>query len=118
MNRVKEFMLAADQPINSEMYYGMFTFRGDLIDEETTELMEAINTAHPIEPDFEKILKEMCDVVFVIKGMCLTFGWDFDTAFDRVYKNNMTKVVDCEKDNNGKVVKPKNYKPVDLGDLV
>jgi NTP pyrophosphatase (non-canonical NTP hydrolase) len=37
------------------------------------------------------ILKEMCDVVFSIRGYCIEHGWDFDEAFRRVYNSNMTK---------------------------
>ena len=45
MNRVREFHLAACQPVDVEFDYEVFDFRKKLIDEECDELKEAIDLA-------------------------------------------------------------------------
>ena len=79
-------------------------------------MFEAINN----EPA-ENILKELVDVVVVCVGMADTYGWDFDTAFDRVHDSNMSKLDNDGKPifrSDGKVLKSENYKPAELSDLV
>lgn len=39
----------------------------------------------------EKILREMVDIVYVLIGTAVTFGWDFDKAWDAVHAANMEK---------------------------
>ena len=90
--------------------------RKNLIREEVNELFEAINN----EPA-ENVLKELVDVVVVCVGMADTYGWDFDTAFDRVHDSNMSKLDNDGKPifrADGKVLKSENYKPAELIDLV
>lgn len=87
--------------------------RYDLVEEEYTELMEADSP--------ENLLKEMVDLLYVIYGTAATFGWDIDTAFNRVHQSNMSKLGDDGKPiyrEDGKVLKSKNYVPADLSDLV
>jgi len=59
----------------------------------------------------------MCDVVYVIKGMAVSFGMDFDKAFKLVHKSNMSKLP-LIKDANGKVQKGLNYEPPVLEGLI
>lgn len=69
----------------------------------------------------ENILKEMCDMVYVIIGYALYRGWDFDTAFNRVHKSNMSKIPEdgvIKRREDGKILKPDTYKPANLEDLV
>ena len=123
MNKVREFHekmeLAVDKPFSKEL----LEFRMKLIFEEVQELAEAgieldsnldLEERHVLMQDF---LKEMCDIVYVIKGTAVSFGMDFDKAYDLVHKSNMSKYpfTKCE---HGKVLKGKNYKPPVLEECV
>ena len=124
MERVKEFHIATDQPVGVEPNMADMLFRAALIREESRELKQALHGVchYPCGEDkkaLAHLLKEMCDVIYVIKGTAVTFGWDLDEAYKRVCDNNMTKVTPYRKDPvTGKVLKPDNYKPVELEDLV
>ena len=111
--------LAIDQPYSREL----MDFRLKLLFEEIQELA---TTALDIEEIHDKddrhvlmqdLLKEMCDVVYVIKGMAVSFGMDFDTAFALVHKSNMSKYP-FTKDASGKIIKGKKYKPPTLEGLI
>ena len=69
----------------------------------------------------EDILKELCDLVYVCIGFADTYGWNFDTAFNRVHQSNMSKL-DKNGDpiyrRDGKILKSELYKEPDLQDLV
>ena len=65
----------------------------------------------------QDFLQEMCDVVYVIKGTALSFGMDFDKAFDLVHQANMSKFP-VTKTKEGKVKKGKNYQPPVLEECV
>ena len=123
MKKVREFHekmeLAVDQPFSKEL----LEFRMKLIFEEVQELAEAglvlesnldVQERQVLMQDF---LKEMCDVVYVIKGTAVSFGMDLDQAFDLVHKSNMSKYpfTKCE---HGKVMKGKNYQPPVLEECV
>lgn len=89
------------------------TLRRKLIAEEFKELMEA--------PFLDDVLKEACDLVYVVLGMFVEFGWDFDEALSRVHESNMSKLGEDGKPiyrEDGKVLKGPNYEKPDLADLV
>ena len=69
----------------------------------------------------DEVLKELCDLVYVCVGFATTFGWDFDTAFNRVHASNMSKL-DSEGNplyrEDGKVIKSDYYKPPILKDCI
>ena len=65
----------------------------------------------------QKLLNEMCDVVYVIKGMAVSFGMDFEEAFKLVHESNMSKLP-LLKDADGKVQKGLNYEPPILEGLI
>ena len=123
MKKVREFHekmeLAIDQPYSKEL----MDFRLRLLFEEIQELASAaldIETASPTGARLvmmQDLLKEMCDVVYVIKGMAVSFGMDFDKAFELVHKSNMSKLP-LIKDANGKVQKGLNYEPPILEGLI
>jgi predicted HAD superfamily Cof-like phosphohydrolase len=123
MKRVREFHekmeLAIDQPYSKEL----MDFRLRLLFEEIQELASAaldIETNLDVEERhvmMQDLLKEMCDVVYVIKGMAVSFGMDFDKAFELVHKSNMSKLP-LIKDANGKVQKGLNYEPPILEGLI
>ena len=123
MKKVREFHekmeLAIDQPYSKEL----MDFRLRLLFEEIQELASAaldIETNLDVEERhvmMQDLLKEMCDVVYVIKGMAVSFGMDFDKAFELVHKSNMSKLP-LIKDANGKVQKGLNYEPPVLEGLI
>lgn len=81
--------------------------------EEFKELVRAENC--------EQVMKESCDLIYVILGSFVEFGWDFDEAFKRVHESNMSKL--DEEGNpivreDGKILKGPNYKEPDLTDLL
>lgn len=67
------------------------------------------------------LLKELCDLQYVLSGFVVTFGLPFDEAFKRVHESNMSKLGPDGKPiyrEDGKVLKGPNYKKPDLSDLV
>ena len=103
-------------PKTSAVVDGEKSLRRTLIQEEFKELMYAISNQ-----DDDEVLKELCDLVYVCVGFAVTYGWSFDTAFNRVHKSNMSKL-DAEGNplyrEDGKVVKSNCYEPPKLTDLV
>ena len=123
MNKVKEFHKKMDLAINQPFSKELLEFRMRLIFEEVQELADA---GLRLEGDLDQgeiyvmlqdFLKELCDVVYVVKGTAVSFGMDFDKAFSLVHKANMSKLP-LTKDENGKVLKGKNYQLPDLEDCV
>tara|TARA_Y100000310_G_C20595642_1_gene770355 strand:+ start:281 stop:658 length:378 start_codon:yes stop_codon:yes gene_type:complete len=87
--------------------------RRELIQEEFKELMHA--------PYLDEVMKEACDLVYVVLGMFVEFGWDFDEAFSRVHESNMSKLGEDGKPiyrEDGKVLKGPNFEKADLSDLL
>jgi predicted HAD superfamily Cof-like phosphohydrolase len=80
------------------------------------EFKELVTSETPSE-----IMKEACDLVYVILGMFVEFGWNFDEAFKRVHESNMSKLDEEGKPirrEDGKILKGPNYQAPDLRDLV
>ena len=115
-HRAFKHPLGLDYPTSHTIMDSEKKLRRVLIQEEYTELMDAISNG-----DDDEVLKELCDLVYVCVGFAVTYGWSFDTAFNRVHQSNMSKL---DPDGNpvyredGKVVKPSGYKPPKLLDLV
>mgnify|MGYP003661439338 FL=1 len=125
MVRVEEFMDKAKQPVDVPFEDQLFNFRMKLIAEEFKEMAEAASslTLSDIDSDEErtiqkeKFIKEVCDCMYVLKGMAVTFGWDLEEAFNRVHQSNMTKIPFSVTDD-GKVQKGENYEPPNLEGIV
>ena len=68
----------------------------------------------------ERLLKELADLVFTCFQYSAAMGWPLDEALDRVYESNMSKLVNGKpiKNEFGKVIKPANYHPPYLTDLI
>lgn len=115
LDKVREFHKVFGSPLDAKHKVGsdLENLRFKLIDEEFFEVTEA---TYP-----EEILKELADLVYVCYGYAATFGWDLDTAFNRVHESNMSKLGEDGKPvyrEDRKVLKGPNYKPPYLGDLV
>jgi NTP pyrophosphatase (non-canonical NTP hydrolase) len=112
---VTQFVDHMGQPMDKEYKLGsdLEDFRFALMREEFYEVVD--------ETEPHNRLKELADLLYVIYGYAVTFGWDLDEAFRRVHESNMSKLGDDGKpikDNNGKVMKGPNYKRPNLKDLV
>jgi phosphoribosyl-ATP pyrophosphohydrolase len=106
----------ADYPRPSSIINKDKQLRKLLVEEEYKELIHAIQSKKA-----DEVLKELCDLVYVCVGFATTFGWDFDTAFNRVHASNLSKL-DSEGNplyrEDGKVIKSDCYKPPILKDCV
>lgn len=113
-DKVREFHLAMGQPLDEEWKLGdLDCLRLNLLEEEFNEVEEAVTK--------ENLLKELCDLLYVVYGYAATFGWDIDTAFNRVHASNMSKLGEDGKPifrEDGKVLKGPNYKAPSMEGLV
>ena len=126
---LQEFHSAFGHPVDEAMTVDGMELRRSLIVEEFTELMSemsqvSIALARGRKPKLEvreNLLKELCDLQYVISGMAVAFGLPLQVAFNRVHASNMSKLGEDGKPiyrEDGKVLKGPNYEPPDLKDLV
>jgi len=105
--------------------------RFDLIDEEFEELQDAMDNltialgreAVDTTELRAEVLKEAADLMYVVAGFCATFFSPevAQQAFDRVQTSNMSKLWSDGSPRyreDGKIIKPPQYKKPDLTDLV
>ena len=136
----EEFITAMGQDKNVELDkyddLDVLRLRMSLLREELREVEEEAGNIEDviyqgvIEGDVSKedltrvkaaLLKELCDLQYVLSGFAVTFGLPFDEAFERVHESNMSKLGPDGKPiyrEDGKVLKGPNYKKPDLSDLV
>lgn len=119
----KVFGLALDEKPTQELV----ELRATLIEEESDELFDEMIPDYddwvPIYNDkvTPNLIKEMCDLLYVVYGTAASFGIDIDTAFNRVHESNMSKLGEDGKPiyrEDGKALKGPNYKPPTMEDLV
>jgi len=129
-----EQAIAFREAFNQEMIEGMtrygfvkerlFNMQAGLIEEEANEFLQAardLEGAPNTPTNHVEVLKELSDVVFVCYQFAAAYGLDLDTAMQRVYESNMSKLGDDGKPiyrEDGKVLKGPNYKKPRLDDLV
>lgn len=115
---VREFHEAMDQPVDQPFSdTALINLRYRLIDEEVLEATEAGEKSLPKD----ELLKELADIIYVVYGFAVSFGWDLDEAVRRVHESNMSKLYPDGKPRyreDGKVLKSPNYEAPDLKDLV
>ena len=131
----EEFITAMDQDKGKEIdnrdSLNILRLRMKLISEETNEVEEAVadlekciaesGTKEELIRYKAALLKELCDLQYVLSGFAVTFGLPFDEAFRKVHESNMSKLGDDGKPvyrEDGKILKGPNYKKPDLSDLV
>ena len=96
----------------------------NLIDEEHLEVAHAyLDLLEDItnKRAREHLLKELADLVYVCHQMAAAFGWDLQTAYNRVHGSNMSKLGNDGKPirrEDGKILKGPNYFEPSLIDLV
>lgn len=86
--------------------------RMELIQEETKELLQAMDA-----DKLEHIAKEAADLLYVLLGMCNSYGFDLEPVFDEVHRSNMTKV-GGHVSPSGKILKPSTYTPANVAPML
>jgi len=92
-----------------------FGLRQALIEEEFYELIKAMN-----EKNEHNIKKESADLLYVLAGLFVDFGWDMQVIFNRIHQSNMSKLDEDGKPvyrKDGKILKSNRYKEADLSGL-
>lgn len=117
--QVRAFQTASEQTVNDKptlLSAEESELRFQLGEEELQEYADAVAVN-----DIVEILDSCVDQLYILLGTVNSHGLGdlFLKAFDLVHENNMTKVVDGKvlRNEAGKVVKPSNFKPVDLTQL-
>ena len=90
--------------------------RLDLINEELSELTDAMNNK-----DLLEVADALTDILYVTYGAGHAFGIDLDKCFDEVQNSNMSKLNEDGKpiyNEHGKVMKGPNYFKPDLSKFV
>ena len=90
--------------------------RLDLINEELSELTDAMNNK-----DLLEVADALTDILYVTYGAGHAFGIDLDKCFDEVQNSNMSKLDEDGKpiyNEHGKVMKGPNYFKPDLSKFV
>ena len=126
---VLEFHSKFNHPIEEPWTVKLLEFRLKLIREESGEVMEEFcNMLIDLErgknvslQQKNNLLKELCDLQYVLSGAAVALGLDIQVAFNRVHDSNMSKLDDNGKPvyrEDGKIIKGPNYRPPNLEDLV
>ena len=68
-------------------------FRLSLIDEEVSELKEACKNN-----DFIEVIDACGDILYVVFGMCATYGININEAFRIIHESNMSKLCKSEEE--------------------
>jgi len=87
-------------------------FQCDLILEEYEELYGAIKAR-----DSAGVIREMCDLLYVVYGAAVAIGVDLEPFFEEVHRANMEKT-QGPKRSDGKQLKPLNWRPPDTGQVL
>lgn len=102
----------------------LLLLRYELVNEEIGEFNAALN-AMLVAPNWAKprveLLDAIADSIVVLIGTANALGMDLDTAMERVFESNLTKLGEDGRpfyNSDGKVMKGPNFIPPDLRDLV
>ena len=116
---VKKFMQTFGQEVKEKAEFPkekIITLRYDLIEEELTELKDAIN-----KRDIKEVADALTDILYVTYGAGHAFGINLDKCFNEVQNSNMSKLGEDGKpiyNEKGKVMKGPNYFEPDLKKFV
>lgn len=83
-------------------------------DEALDEYIDALASTDNIDVARAHLIKEACDVLYVVLGSMVDLDVDLPRAFSRIHANNMLKIKTSELRDDGKLIKPKNHPQVDL----
>ena len=111
--RVKKFMQTFGQEVKTKSGFPIekiVKLRVDLIEEELTELKQAVQ-----RQDIKEVADALTDILYVTYGAGHAFGIDLDKCFQEVQNSNMSKLGPDGKpiyNEKGKVMKgPDYFKP-------
>lgn len=117
---VAKFQEAFSRPTN--MNFSDWTFNVDvadmlqlretLIEEEFIELCMALRSGKE-----QQAKKEAADLLYVVVGLFVDFGWNMEVIFNRVHKSNMSKLGEDGKPvyrEDGKIMKSDQYQEPNL----
>jgi predicted HAD superfamily Cof-like phosphohydrolase len=123
--KVREFHKKFYRPLDAgtiALAPSLTDFRIALMTEEFNELKQAIADNNRV-----KILDGIADLLYTVYGTAAEYGFDADSAFDRVHQSNMSKEISASDAAaiaagqpyvTGKLTKGPGFRPVDLSDLV
>ena len=110
---IERFGTACDQPAN-EANYKMYL---SLIDEEVSELVEAVAADDKVEQ-----LDALIDILVVTMGAVRAAGWDGEAAWREVMATNFAKIDPdtgkVRKREDGKVLKPEGWQAPQLAQFI
>ena len=118
-NKVGTFMKTFGQEVKSKPSFStdkINKLRLDLIEEELSELTEAMNNK-----DLLEVADALTDILYVTYGAGHAFGINLDNCFEEVQNSNMSKLDENGKpiyNEHGKVMKGPNYFKPDLSKFV
>ena len=81
------------------------------------EAREMFELRRTLIEDETKIKKETADLLYVLTGLFVDFGWDMQVIFNRIHQSNMSKLDEDGKPvyrEDGKIMKSSRYKEADL----
>ena len=116
---VKKFMKTFGQEVKEKAEFPsdkITSLRYDLINEELSELKEAINNK-----DIKEVADALTDILYVTYGAGHAFGINLDKCFEEVQRSNMSKLGKDGKpiyNDKGKVMKGPNYFEPNLNKFV
>ena len=108
--KVKKFMQTFGQDVKTKPSFPddkIVNLRNSLIEEELSELKEAVNNK-----DINEIADALTDILYVTYGAGHAYGINLDKCFDEVQNSNMSKLGEDGKpiyNESGKVMKGPNY---------
>ena len=108
--KVKKFMQTFGQDVKTKPSFPddkIVNLRNSLIEEELSELKEAVNNK-----DINEIADALTDILYVTYGAGHAYGINLDKCFNEVQNSNMSKLGEDGKpifNENGKVMKGPNY---------
>ena len=118
-DKVGTFMKTFGQEVKTKPSFStdkINKLRLDLIQEELTELTEAMNNK-----DLLEVADALTDILYVTYGAGHAFGINLDKCFEEVQNSNMSKLDENGKpiyNEHGKVMKGPNYFKPDLSKFV
>jgi len=130
---VTAFHEAMKIDVGSKPRQSLIQLREQLLLEECNEVCQELNKMEmtvvqgkpPSKQDWADLLKELCDLQYVLSGTIISFkelnDVDFDEAFELVHYSNMSKLDDEGNPvyrEDGKVTKGPNYTPPDLTEVL
>ena len=109
---VEDFHRVMQQPIGDTPIMRDVALRYALIEEEMTELLDALRAGDMVEA-----VDGMVDAIYVILGAAVAFGIDLDPFFVEVHRTNMAKAGGGQH-SNGKIIKPPDWQPPRIAEML